>query len=321
MASQTADNAPTPVDVVAALTDMINSGAKQMATFVRASQPLLDAYAGLLRSAATLPTTTRTSMTGAAGSCAPAPWPAASGCCDIPETSCPPRCVCELTLEGARGDTLAGTITVTNTRKTNQVFTLGAKPFHGPEGATTASPSLSSPSVSLAPGESATIAVKVQAGEAFAAGETYRADVTIAGLYEQCVCVTLRTRTRPHCDVSQGEIPTHIRAHRWYDHFQCEELCFEPVAVRPQPSTPGTFTTDTPVAQTMTPAAMVPQTATPAATVAQAATPAPTSAVAVGQAATSAQAAMQAVAVAPGKAVPVDRAVTAATKAPTDPPR
>ena len=49
MASQTADNAPTSGDVVAALTDMINSGAKQMATFVRASQPLLDAYAGYVK--------------------------------------------------------------------------------------------------------------------------------------------------------------------------------------------------------------------------------------------------------------------------------
>lgn len=241
---------PGQTDVVAALTDMVNSGARQMVTMVRAIQPLLDAYVSLLRTAATVPMSTLTSISGESGPASAAGWLRKMSCCDIPETSCPPYCVCELTFDGASGDHLAGTIALTNTRKTPQVFTLEAKPFRGPSGATDLVPTLSPASAALKPQESATIAVSFTVPESFGAGDVFRSDVTITGLYEQCVCVTLRTRRRPHCDVKQGEIPTHIKAHRWYDHFQCEELCFEPVTSRPQPNpnTPGTSVTATPAA-------------------------------------------------------------------------
>jgi hypothetical protein len=125
-----------------------------------------------------------------------------------------------------------GTITLTNTRKVAQTFVLAAKPFQGTAGVTTHAPALTVPHAALEAGQSETIGVSFTVPVAFGAGEVYAADITIAGLYEQCVRVTLRTRSRPHCDVKQGEIPRHITAHRWYDHFQCEELCFEPVVRR-----------------------------------------------------------------------------------------
>ena len=117
-------SAPTAADVVAAVANLINSSVTQMASMARASQPLVDAYVGALRSAAALPMTTLNALSGTTSAPCRGGQPQPGGCCEIPETTCPPYCVCELGLEGARGDEVAGTITVTNTRKTAQVFTL-----------------------------------------------------------------------------------------------------------------------------------------------------------------------------------------------------
>jgi hypothetical protein len=62
----------------------------------------------------------------------------------------------------------------------------------------------------------------------------YVAEVFITGSYEQCVELRLGVvpsqkcppgKPRCFCDVVQGDPPVRIRAHRWYDHFQCTEPC------------------------------------------------------------------------------------------------
>ncbi len=81
----------------------------------------------------------------------------------------------------------------------------------------------------LAAGKSQLVTAKHVVPQGLAAG-TYRTEITVTGAYEQCVNVTLdvRAQQRCACHVVQGDIPTRIRAHRWYDHFQCVEPCFEP---------------------------------------------------------------------------------------------
>jgi hypothetical protein len=227
-----------------------------MLTAIQNSQPLIDAYLSMLRNAAALPMATMpalgsamssigAAMPAAASSMMPA-MPALSSflpktaCCEIPETACPPRCVCQIVWNAARGEHVKATITLTNTAKKTQLFTIAATPFQGPDGATAVTASIAPASVSLNANQSATIAVDLDVSNVFDVGSNYSAEVTLTGQYEQCV--ELRLCVRPtrthHCDVRQGDIPTHIRAHRWYDHFQCEEPCFEPATPR-TPDQPG----------------------------------------------------------------------------------
>jgi len=245
--------------VVAALNQLAALGTQQMLTAIQNSQPLVDAYISLLRNVAVLPMTTMPAVSSAMSSIgqaipsAAAPtssmWPAIpsfswmpkAACCEIPETACPPRCVCQIVWNAARGEHVNATITLTNTAKKTQTFNIAVTSFKGPGGDTGVTATVTPASVSLNANQSATIAVALDVTDKFDAASTYGAEVTLTGQYEQCI--ELRLCVRPsqahHCEVRQGDIPTHIRAHRWYDHFQCEEPCFEPASPR-TPQTPGT---------------------------------------------------------------------------------
>jgi hypothetical protein len=232
-----------PTDVVSEFGRMASTGTRQLATAVVASQPLLEAYIGLLRTVMALPALAMSSVSSVSSMGRPvmaSVMPGGSCCdCEIPETDCPPYCVCEIAWEGAPGDKLKATIQLTNTRQAAQQFVIGAGPFRGPSGNTGAAVSPAPAAVNLPANQSTTIVVTFQVPATFTAGSIYSSEMTVTGLYEQCVKVTLRVRAtppEPHCDVKQGEIPKRIRAHHWYEHFQCEEPCFEPA----KPRTGGT---------------------------------------------------------------------------------
>lgn len=231
-----------PTDVVSEFGRIASTGTKQLATAVQASQPVLEAYIGLLRTVMALPLLAMSSVSTMRSPVLRSVMPGGSCCdCEIPETDCPPYCVCEIAWEGAPGDKLKATIQLTNTRQAAQQFIIGAGPFQGPSGNTGTAVSAAPAAVNLAPNQSTTIVVTFQVPATFAAGGIYDSEMTVTGLYEQCVKVTLRVRAtppEPHCDVKQGEIPTRIRAHRWYQHFQCEEPCFEPAKREPDRPVP-----------------------------------------------------------------------------------
>ncbi len=151
--------------------------------------------------------------------------------CQVPEQDCPPRCVCDLTWVVTPGGRLEGTVRVTNTGKTGRTFAFRATNLiaagHDPD----LTPSLQPEQATLAPGESVLVQVAAAGTDRLQIGRQYTAEIRVAGLYEQCVRlrVDVEAESRPHCDVEQGEMPMRIRAHRWSDHFQCEEPCFEPV--------------------------------------------------------------------------------------------
>jgi hypothetical protein len=246
--------------VFAALNQLAALGTQQMLTAIQSSQPLIDAYIGMLRSMAVLPMTTLPALQSAASSMTAAMPAVASSassmmpsvssmmpkttCCEIPETACPPRCVCVIAWHAARGEDVKATITLTNTAKTAQAYSIAATTFEGPSGDTGVKATVAPASVNLPPNQSATITVTLNVSDTFETGHAYAAEVTITGKYEQCVQLqlTVTPRKAHHCEVRQGEIPTHIRAHRWYDHFQCEEPCFEPATPRSpnQPDHSGT---------------------------------------------------------------------------------
>jgi hypothetical protein len=149
--------------------------------------------------------------------------------CAIPETECPPRCVCEVIWEASPGETPVLTVRVTNSSKSPRTFQLHATPFTG-AGGTPGTIKLTPASLTLPAGHAgivnATFSVpNVPEGE-------YLAEIVVAGAYEQCVCMKLRVHCKKTCgdehcicDVVQGDPPVRIRAHHWYDHFQCTEPC------------------------------------------------------------------------------------------------
>lgn len=152
------------------------------------------------------------------------------GMCEIPETECPPRCVCEITWEAGRGETLHCSIRVTNASKSAQTFQFQAIPFPGaPASAPTIS--LSPASLTLSPGQSGVVTASFTVTPEFAPGR-YDTEIVVKGAYEQCVCVTLKVQSEQHCtcEVVQGDPPVRLSAHHWHDHFQCTEPCVTPTS-------------------------------------------------------------------------------------------
>lgn len=151
--------------------------------------------------------------------------------CAIPETECPPRCVCDVTWQASPGEKPGLIVRVTNASTLQRTFQLHATPFIGP-GGSPGTLGLSPSTLTLQPGQtgivSATFTVPtVPEGD-------YHAEIVVKGAYEQCVRVRLRVQCRKTCgdeqctcEVVQGDPPVRIRAHHWYHHFQCVEPCGE----------------------------------------------------------------------------------------------
>ena len=161
------------------------------------------------------------------------------GCCEIPERECPPRCVCEVRWEAAAGEELTCTVRVRNVSSRTRTFDLSATELTGPAGKL-AELTVTPAQLTLAPGRSGLAQGTLTLAENAAEG-SYEGEILIHGAYEQCVCVQVTVRgTRKctcgqrecccrqqccTCEAVQGDPPVRIRAHYWYDHFQCTERC------------------------------------------------------------------------------------------------
>jgi hypothetical protein len=161
------------------------------------------------------------------------------GCCEIPERECPVRCVCEICWEAIAGDELTCTVRVRNASSRTRTFDLSATELAGPAG-TIAALTVTPAQLTLAPGRAGLAQGTLTVPETAAEG-SYEGEILIRGAYEQCVCLQvtvkgMRTCTcgqrqcrcgqqRCMCEVVQDNPPVRIRAHYWYDHFQCTESC------------------------------------------------------------------------------------------------
>jgi hypothetical protein len=198
---------------------------------VEAVTDLLQGMAGLLGPV----------LAGGPGRCMPAmptmARPSSPGCCEIPEVDCPPRCVCEITWEAARGEKLQCSIRVVNSSASARTFHLSSTAFAGPAGGGKAAIDLAPTSLQLAGGMSGVVEASFAVPDEMAPG-AYEAEILVRGAYEQCVrvllCVTRKPGCGPdlpqccRCEITQGDPPIRIRAHHWYDHFQCSEPCVTP---------------------------------------------------------------------------------------------
>lgn len=154
-------------------------------------------------------------------------------CCEIPETECPPRCVCEIRWRACPGGVLQAHIHIINTGTQTRNFTFVTTPFSGPGNPAT-KVEISSSGATLAPNASVDITAVLTVASDFQPGGRYDAELQIYGAYEQCVRMTLdvappigKECAVERCEVRAGDLPVRIRAHQWYHHFQCVEPCVE----------------------------------------------------------------------------------------------
>jgi hypothetical protein len=124
-------------------------------------------------------------------------------------------------------------IHIVNTGTQTRNFTFVATPFSGP-GNPAAKVAISSSGTTLAPNASANITADLTVTSDFQPGARYDAELQIYGAYEQCVRMTLdvappigKECAVERCEVRAGDLPSRIRAHQWYHHFQCVEPCVE----------------------------------------------------------------------------------------------
>ena len=181
--------------------------------FIRISQPLLDAYfEGLATMVPDLKGIGRKY-------------------CEIPETECPPYCVCIMDWDAFQGDVVNGTIKINNTGNQNVKFKLNPEIFRNAHDDSNILPLLNPDHFDLSPGESKIVTITVNVSDKFDHNSAYTSEIKVRGRYEQCIRLNLHVRRRvaPCCVIHHGEIPTHIVAHHWYDHFQCEQMCFKPI--------------------------------------------------------------------------------------------
>jgi hypothetical protein len=204
--------------------DLASVGPRLLSLSVEAVTDLLQGMAGLLGPV----------LSGGAARCMPTlPRLARTDCCAIPEVDCPPRCVCEITWQAARGEKLGCSVRVVNSSASSRTFHLSATGFAGSGGAGTAPISVSPQSLQLPARSSGVFEAAFAVPDELAPGN-YEAEIVVRGAYEQCIRVLLRVTRRPscgpdlphcRCEITQGDPPVRIRAHHWYDHFQCSEPC------------------------------------------------------------------------------------------------
>jgi hypothetical protein len=146
--------------------------------------------------------------------------------CRIPETECETGCVAEIELGAMTGQTVSAVVRVVSRANTARHYAFSSTPFVS--GTASAQFTFAPASLDLAPGTSGFTTASLAIPITFTKGE-YEAKIIVRGAYEQCVdvelevgCEEMRSAT---ADVVQLDAPFRIRAHHWYDHFQCVEPC------------------------------------------------------------------------------------------------
>lgn len=125
--------------------------------------------------------------------------------CDIPETPCPLECAAAVEWKITRGAEAKATLVVKNTGQAAQLFEFTPSPLRGLDvGA--AHVTVVPASKNLQPGESVTVRVELIGSADLQAEQEYRAEIAVAGLWTQHVCISCQIRAEPYTElfVRQG---------------------------------------------------------------------------------------------------------------------
>jgi hypothetical protein len=131
------------------------------------------------------------------------------------------------------GQPVTAEIRVINEAAETRTFNVTSTPLHA--GPAVASFAFAPASLTIAPGTSALTAGTLTVPTTFPKGR-YECEILVTGAYEQCVEVALEVGCddipRGFCTVVEQERRFRIRAHHWYDHFQCVVPCGAPPPVQ-----------------------------------------------------------------------------------------
>jgi hypothetical protein len=111
-------------------------------------------------------------------------------CCEIPETTCPPRCVGTIKWSFGRGAQPKASAVVRNVGKVSRPFSFSATALAGTEPGS-AKLEVQPANATLAPGESVVVSIALKDSLALTACQEYRAEVLVKGSWEQCVRVLM----------------------------------------------------------------------------------------------------------------------------------
>src|SRR4029078_11466583 len=134
-------------DMMTAMNNVVSASRQQLSGALSAAKPLIDLYRPMFDAYMNM---VQTAL--------PYAQMAPKEDCGIPETVCPPYCVCQMNFNSCRGAHSHGTIRVTNTAKKAQLFTFDATPFQGSSD-TGVKPTLTPASANLGPNQSVVVNV------------------------------------------------------------------------------------------------------------------------------------------------------------------
>jgi hypothetical protein len=125
-----------------------------------------------------------------------------------------------------RGMAPTASLSVSNTGKEARVFSFMPSALAGPQSGGSCLV-VTPDALQLDEGEVGVVQVQLDNTFLLSAGQRYRGEILVRGFYDQRLLVTCTVEpdASAYLEVKQGEAPTRVRAHRWYDHFQCTESC------------------------------------------------------------------------------------------------
>jgi hypothetical protein len=128
--------------------------------------------------------------------------------------------------EVERGVTPVAHLRLASPRHERGVFELRITPLVGVN-AEAAELALSAARIELEPGGHGVVRLQLSNSAALGPTQRYHAALSIEGGRVPRIPISLIIKPDPHAhvEVSQGDFPTRLRAHHWYDHFQCSLPC------------------------------------------------------------------------------------------------
>ncbi|MGR8931912.1 MAG: COG1470 family protein [Gammaproteobacteria bacterium] len=151
-----------------------------------------------------------------------------SDCCAVPETPCPPRCSYQIHWEAGRGETVQAHVKVTNSGSAAREFTFKAEPLQtGGQGDVPLPVVVEPAQATLQPGQAVTLNLRVAVDQKSSLAACYTGELVIHGGWEQCLKLLLDVSAGCDCvvEIQHGDPGVKVRAHQWYEHYQCTEPC------------------------------------------------------------------------------------------------
>ena len=127
-----------------------------------------------------------------------------------------------------RGMEAEAQLVLRNLGEGGHTFHIESTPWVGID-ADAAALELSTDALHLSGGERGVVQLRLKNSQSFRPCQTYHCEIVVRGYQEQRVQLSCKVERDPsaHLEIEQGEAPQRVRAHHWYDHFQCTEPCEE----------------------------------------------------------------------------------------------